>query len=370
MNDALNHFRQQAASRAETLAAPDRLNEDWRYGRPAAYAAAVLDRLQTPPPVADDAVTATLAGPVLPGVSIQPLGKPEELEHLASVHSIGSGRILAMQQSLPVCGLCISIAPGCIVEHPIEITCTVRGEMGLLSPSILILMGEGSKATIREIHRGDGGNSQMIVGVQKAVLAPHASLSYELVQELGSTGRAMEIAEYRLAEGATLNQLTRHLHTEWARQETTCVLAGREARAELFSANAVDGSRVLDQRTRQIHSSPGAYSNLLYKNVVGGTATATFAGMILVEPGAHETDAYQANRNMMRSEQASINSLPGLEILADGVKCSHGSATSPMDEEQLFYLQSRGIPEEQAQRLVAEGFLHDAVVRFRGETGE
>lgn len=98
--------------------------------------------------------------------------------------------------------------------------------------------------------------------------------------------------------------------------------------------------------------------------MLDGYATAVFAGNIYVSPGAHDTDAYQSNRNMLLSENACIHSLPGLEILADRVRCSHGSASAPMDEEQLFYLLSRGIPRHQAQLLVAEGFLQDVAERF------
>ena len=121
---------------------------------------------------------------------------------------------------------------------------------------------------------------------------------------------------------------------------------------------------MLDQHTRQVHHVGGVASDLLYKNVVDDSATAVFAGNIYVAPGAHHTDAYQSNRNMLLSEKATIHSLPGLEILADKVRCSHGSASAPMDEEQLFYLLSRGIPRQEALQLVAEGFLADATNRF------
>ena len=107
-----------------------------------------------------------------------------------------------------------------------------------------------------------------------------------------------------------------------------------------------------------------ATSNLLYKNVLDGNATATFAGNIYVAPGAHNTDAYQSNRNLLLSEDATVNSLPGLEILADKVRCSHGSASAPVNEEQLFYLLSRGISREAAISLLSHGFIKDAIEKY------
>ena len=169
--------------------------------------------------------------------------------------------------------------------------------------------------------------------------------------------------------GAAVRHLTRHSGHLWAREETVAEIlhSSEDAPADvrLYSANRLEGQQELDQHTRQIHRWGGAKSDLLYKNVVDGHATATFAGNIYVAPGAHDTDAYQSNRNMLLSEDATIHSLPGLEILADRVRCSHGSASAPMDEEQLFYMESRGIARHETQMLVAEGFIADAIDKFR-----
>ena len=164
--------------------------------------------------------------------------------------------------------------------------------------------------------------------------------------------------------GGKVTHLSEHKGLIWTREETIAETYAANSETRLYSANYLRDSQVLDQHTKQIHHVGGATSDLLYKNVLDGEATATFAGNIYVAPGAHNTDAYQSNRNLLLSEGATVNSLPGLEILADKVRCSHGSASGPMNEEQLFYLQSRGISEYDAHQLIAEGFIDEVVSKF------
>lgn len=164
-----------------------------------------------------------------------------------------------------------------------------------------------------------------------------------------------------------MEHLTSHPGAAWARQETVCILTGDEANVRLLSANHLKERKELDQRTYQKHRYRGASSNLFYANVLDDDSVSIFSGMILVEEGAHDTSAYQSNRNLILSPQAEANSIPGLEILADRVQCSHGSATSSISPEEIFYLLSRGIPEQTARRMIAQGFLKHALDQFSDE---
>ncbi len=230
------------------------------------------------------------------------------------------------------------------------------------------MASSGVKANIIERHivKGEG----ILFTTRRIMAEAGADIAVEL-EEVGSgSSHAMNITNIQ-ADCATVRQLTQHSGHAWAREETIADIlhSTPEAPADirLYSANRLEGKQLLDQHTRQIHSWGGAKSDLLYKNVVDGHATAIFAGNIYVAPGAHDTDAYQSNRNMLLNEDATIHSLPGLEILADRVRCSHGSASAPMDEEQLFYMMSRGLPRHEAQLLVAEGFINDAIEKFRAQ---
>src|SRR6266481_895425 len=121
-----------------------------------------------------------------------------------------------------------------------------------------------------------------------------------------------------------------------------------------------------DARTLQDHISPRTASDLLYKNALDDRARTTFGGLIRVEPHAHFTDAYQKVRNLLLSDEAEANSMPGLEILADDVRCTHGATSGQIEPEELFYLLSRGIPERVAKALVVKGFLNEVVDRLPG----
>ena len=124
----------------------------------------------------------------------------------------------------------------------------------------------------------------------------------------------------------------------------------------------------MDARTFQIHEVPNTQSDLLYKNSLDDTARTIFAGLIRVDPGAHRTDAYQKVRNLLLSDEAEANSAPGLEIEADDVRCTHGATSGQIEQEELFYLLSRGIPKNAAQRLIVFGFLNEVFDRLGNES--
>ncbi len=362
-DDSSNDIRlalEKAEAQARLAAAPlpDRFNEDWRFGRPHRHAAAMAEAL-------GDAQRACTGSIRIEGAGDEvawELGRddaPEEDELL--MQSIGSDHLLALHVKRLARGVCVLLER--TQEHPITITYETDG---LFCPTTNIIAAAGVKAHIIERHivRGSG----ILFTTRRIVAEAGADIAVELEESGSGESRSMNITNIESA-GAAVRQLTRHSGHLWAREETVAeILHSSEAApadVRLYSANRLEGQQELDQHTRQIHRWGGATSDLLYKNVVDGHATATFAGNIYVAPGAHDTDAYQSNRNMLLSEDATIHSLPGLEILADRVRCSHGSASAPMDEEQLFYMESRGIARHEAQMLVAEGFIADAIDKFR-----
>ncbi len=133
------------------------------------------------------------------------------------------------------------------------------------------------------------------------------------------------------------------------------------AEANLSGLYFTDHNQHIDLDTQQNHLAPATSSNLLYKGVITGNSKAIWQGMIFVSPNAIKTDGYQSNRNLLLSETASVNSIPGLEILADDVKCSHGATVSRIEETEMFYMQSRGIPQKEAERLIVKGFLDSLI---------
>lgn len=343
----------EAEMRLASAPVPDRLNEDWRFGRPHRYAKELIDLLDDTGRVSSGIVR--LHGPA---EAVCEDCDDEQGELL--MQSIGSDSILARHIKRFGRGATVFIE-----GEPAEpITITYETD-SLFTPTTCIMAAPGAKARIIERHITRNGG--VMVCTRRIMAAEGADISVELREEGSGDSRTMNITNITAIQ-AVIRHLTQHCDHLWAREETIAELLGGEGTdVQLFSANRLKNAEVLDQHTRQIHTNGQTFSNLLYKNVVDDKATAVFAGNIYVAPGAHRTDAYQANRNMLLSETAAVHSLPGLEILADKVRCSHGSASAPMDSEQLFYLLSRGIPKHEAQTLVAQGFLEDVFNRFRGE---
>jgi Fe-S cluster assembly protein SufD len=135
----------------------------------------------------------------------------------------------------------------------------------------------------------------------------------------------------------------------------------------MLALTVAHGAQEFDQRTLQIHQAPNTSSNLLYKNALLDQAKTIFSGLIVVDPDAQKTDAYQSNRNLMLSDDAEANSLPGLEIQANDVRCSHGATSSRIDPEQEFYLQTRGIAKDAADELLTFGFFEEVLSKLGHE---
>src|SRR5919202_1051655 len=168
---------------------------------------------------------------------------------------------------------------------------------------------------------------------------------------------------------ATVNSLVVSLGSQLSRTNVEAGLVAEGSDSEMLGMYFADSDQVLDHHTLQDHISPNAHSDLLYKGALRDESLAVFSGLIRVEPGAQKTDAYQTNRNLiLGTDEAMAVSLPNLEIMADDVKCSHGSTTGQVDDVELFYLMSRGIPRKEAEKLVVFGFFGEVTSRvpFKG----
>ena len=330
---------------AAAITPPDRLNEDWRFGRPQSFARDLIARFNSPE-ASDDTGLLSCDAPTDWLCSQLP-------QDAFGGVSIGSGFIEGLALQRLSATLVLRIPENTDAEeHPIRIRCAART---LTCAGIHVEVLPGAHVHIIEEH--EHTRDSALVALRSYTVHSGATLRLEL-RELGSgSSRALNISRISCAENSCVRQLTTYNHHLWAREETTALLSAPAADLLLLSANRLNGGEWLDQRTRQLHTSPGAKSRLLYKNIVDADATAIFGGNIRVQPDAHESDSYLSNLNLLLSPNATVHSLPGLEILADRVRCSHGSASAPIDPEQLFYLLSRGIDETEARAMLADAFL-------------
>jgi Fe-S cluster assembly protein SufD len=193
---------------------------------------------------------------------------------------------------------------------------------------------------------------------------PGAKVTYVCAQNWGTNVLALQINSTKVEHDAAALSLNLHLGGKYSRFESLSRLTGEGARSDLLAVSVAEGSQEFDARTLQDHVCPHTTSDLLYKNALNDRARNIFGGLIRVEPHAHFTDAYQKVRNLLLSDDAEANSMPGLEIRADNVRCTHGATSGQIDEDELFYLRSRGIPVPVAQRLIVTGFLNEVIQRL------
>jgi Fe-S cluster assembly protein SufD len=231
-------------------------------------------------------------------------------------------------------------------------------------PRTFVRLGQGSSAQVVEVVAGaPGAGRGLVVPVTELSAGDGAQLSYASVQVLGS--ETWHIARVAAVAGrdATLRTFSMGLGAAYDRSRTDALAEGPGSSTELRSAYLGTDSQVHDIRTLQDHAAAHTTSDLLCKGAVAGTARSVYSGLIRVRRGAVRTNAFQTNHNLVLEEGAHADSVPNLDIEENDVRCSHASTVGPVDEDQRYYLESRGIPPARAERLIVLGFFDDIVQR-------
>jgi Fe-S cluster assembly protein SufD len=250
------------------------------------------------------------------------------------------------------------------VLKPIEIWHWVEGESAAVFPHTLIVLEEGASATVIDRFVSAGNDVSLAVAVNDLSLGAGSRLTYVGVQDWSDKTTAFHLNATGVEKAGTSTALQLNLGGAYIRGESDSHLRGEGSRSVMLSINPASGEREVDQRTFQDHFAPRATSDLLYHNALADSSKTIFAGLIKVEEAAHETDAYQKVRNLMLSDEAEANSMPGLEILADNVRCTHGATSGELNEDELFYMMARGIPPKQAAQLIVRGFFGTVLERL------
>lgn len=237
-----------------------------------------------------------------------------------------------------------------------------------LFPQTIIVAEANSKASLIDVYASHAQNSSALAISLSAIYAEQgANISRKVIQNWNEETLSFQIDSMISKEQANIKTIAVNLGGKYARFENQISIEGEDAQADLYSLTVANNGQQFDQRSFQKHMAPNAISNLLYKNALWDNSHAIFSGMIKVDPVAQKTDAYQTNRNLLLSDNAEVNSLPGLEIEANDVKCSHGATSGKLDESDLFYMLSRGIPKSQAQELLVFGFFEEILDKIENE---
>jgi len=287
-------------------------------------------------------------------------------KHFMSQEAVlGSAKYAALHQALVSSGTFLYVPRGIEIELPIEIFHWLHGENASVFPHLLLVADELASVTVVEHFRSlESASTGFACGVNDLIAGPGAKVTYVCAQTWGEQVRALQMNTTTVDHDASALSLNLHLGARYSRFESLSRLIGEGARSDLLAVAVAEGEQEFDARTLQDHISPHTSSDLLYKNSLDDRARCTFGGLIRVEPHAHFTDAYQKVRNLLLSDDAEANSMPGLEILADNVRCTHGATSGQVEKDELFYLRTRGIPVSVAQRLIVAGFLNEVIQRL------
>ena len=287
-------------------------------------------------------------------------------EHLlAQPPKLGSPKFAALHEAFLADGAFIAVPRDVQLDLPIGIFSYALGATTAVFPHTLVVAGENARVSVVEYFgSGDDTEAQFAAGANDLYAGHGAQIAY--IGKQGWSRRALSFQSNStvVRRDARVQSLNLHLGGRQARHESLSQLAAPGAFSEMLALTVAETGQEFDQRTLQIHQAPNTKSDLLYKNALRGTAKTIFSGLIVVDPDAQKTDAYQSNRNLMLSDDAEACSLPGLEIHANDVRCTHGATSSRIDPEQEFYLQSRGIAKEAADELLTFGFFEEVLNRL------
>jgi Fe-S cluster assembly protein SufD len=379
----LDALRANAAQQFADAEAPNVVDEVWRYSRISdvdlhAFTVPAADTSPAIAPIGIDGAAATVVirdGRVISLERTDALGKATvqiinehregeallnnvrdagatEADAITNLHDANIGDVIV-----------IDVPRGHHVEAPIVIDVYSDVEGGLTCPHTIVRAANGSGVSVFE-RRRSGDAHQLGVPVVALAAAPDARIGYLVAQQLGPNTDSLEHHLAQADQQANVVCSVAAFGGSYARTRADFRLIGRGASGDLLSAYFGDGDQMLDFRTFQEHAAPDTTSNLLFKGAVTGSAQSVYSGLIRVSENAPGTNAFQTNRNLKLSEGAWAFSVPNLEIEQNQVSCSHASTVGEIDEDQRFYLESRGVPTTTAEQLLVSGFFAEVIALF------
>jgi Fe-S cluster assembly protein SufD len=257
-------------------------------------------------------------------------------------------------------GVLVYVPAGTRLEQPVRLTISAPPDEEV-NWRALVVLDEGAEAEVWERYASEGEG--LFNAVVELVVGDGANLRYVCEQDLSDESWVFATQRAEVGRDASLEWVALGFGSARGKARMETKLAGRGASAKVTGAYAGSGRQHLDYDTTQEHAAEDTTSDLAFRGVLADRATAVWRGMIRVDPGAQRTDAFQENRNLLLSVKAHADAIPGLEIEADDVRCTHAAAVAQVDAEQLYYLRSHGLGEAEAKRLVIDGFLQELVVR-------
>ena len=264
-------------------------------------------------------------------------------------------------------GIFVNVKKGTTVEHPVYIynIADARSANVLSQPRTLIYIGENAQVQFTEIYATLGKCESFTNQVTEVVVEKDAMVEYYKIQNDRTHSSQVNTTHFRQIGKSLVNTVTVSLSGGMVRNNLNIAMEAEYSESHFYGLYFLNGKTHVDNHTVVDNVKPHCYSNELYKGVVDDEATAVFNGKIFVQRDAQKTNAYQSNKNILLSDNATVNTKPQLEIFADDVKCSHGCTVGQLDEEGMFYLRSRGVSEKTAKSLLVHAFAIDVLEHIK-----
>ena len=358
--------RLQAFDVFEKLDLPDPKGEEWRYVDVRAFD---FGRFRPPRPsssLPELPSEAARRGVVLADFATAAREHADLLrEHFFTDVPVDEHKFTALHGAFHSDGVLAYIPKTVEVSEPIRLSRLVEPG-GSTFPHATIIVDENASATfVDDFKTSDAAGASLCSSVVEVEARRGATVNYISLQQWGRNVQHFQTQRFTGYRESTVRSLAVNLGSGFARTQVESVLRGEGSFSEMLGLYFADAEQHFAQRTLQSHVAAHSTSDLLYKGALKERSHSEYSGLIKVMPGAQGTDAYQANRNLVLSEDALARSIPQLEIEANEVRCTHGATVSPVEEEHLFYLMSRGIDRVTAQKLVVFGFFGDVLDRIR-----
>jgi len=291
---------------------------------------------------------------------------PEVLSKvLGQIVKTDEGKFAALAGALARNGVLLYVPKGVVVEQPLHSVLWGPGEGLAYFSHLLIWVEDGASVTY--VHEAASPTEEvqtMHAGIVEIHVGDAANLRFVELQSWGEHVWNFSHERAEIGRDGQLDWIFGALGSQLTKNFSEITLNGEGSTGRMSGFYFTDGKQHLDHDTQQNHMAPNTTSDLLFKGALEENSRSVWQGMIYVAPDAQKTDGYQANRNLVLSDKARADSIPGLEILADDVRCTHGATVGKVDDTEMFYLQSRGIPEKEARRLIVEGFFDPIMQRI------
>ncbi len=283
--------------------------------------------------------------------------------HLHSLVPTSRTKFLALHGAFRTGGTFVYVPDGVQLELPLQTLTYLDADGAAIFPHTLIVVGANASVTFIDRYVSPDLTRAVSDAVTEIVVGDGAHVRYASIQDWGRGVTHLGVQRASVGRDAEIRTLAIGFGADLARAEAETILARPGGFSEMLGIFFADGDQHFDHRSLQDHVAPNCTSDLLYKGALRDRSRAVYSGWVHVRPDAQKTNAMQTSRNMVLSEHAKADAIPNLEIEANDVRCGHAASVGPVDDDTLFYLQSRGIPRDEAERLIVTGFFQEVLDR-------